>query len=145
MPGTASVLGVGDAFDPRQNIDGGVRHLRGLIDRYANNYHLALAAYNAGERAVNFYGGIPPYAETQQYVKKILAMTPRAADIGAAYSRTMFRYKDANGVETFTNIPRPPRPSVVRASVRRAPGKARIARSGPTPISSASVPRSPGA
>ncbi len=72
MPATAVYLGVGDPFDPRENIDGGVRHLRSLMDRFDNNLPLALAAYNAGERAVIDYRGIPPYRQTRQYVKRIL-------------------------------------------------------------------------
>jgi len=72
MPGTAASLGVRDAFDPRQNIDGGVRHLRALIDRYLGNVPLAVAAYNAGAGAVDVHRGIPPYPETQQYVQKVL-------------------------------------------------------------------------
>ena len=72
MPETASLLGVRDAFDPVQNIDGGVRHLRGLLRRYRGNVGLALAAYNAGERPVDQYRGVPPYRETQQYVKQVL-------------------------------------------------------------------------
>src|SRR5437899_6800798 len=72
MPETASLLGVRDSFDPQQNIDGGVRHLRGLIDRFGNDLAMALAAYNAGEKAVVTYRGIPPFAETRDYVTRVL-------------------------------------------------------------------------
>lgn len=72
MPGTARELGVVDAFDPQQNVDGGVRYLRQLLDRYDGNVALALAAYNAGPGAVHAYGGIPPYRETQEYVGRVL-------------------------------------------------------------------------
>lgn len=72
MPETASLLGVRDAFDPLQNIDGGVRHLRGLLHRYRGKLVLALAAYNAGDGAVDRYRGVPPYRETQHYVKQVL-------------------------------------------------------------------------
>src|SRR5262247_3308888 len=68
MPETASMLGVRNSFDPQQNIDGGVRHLRGLIDRFGNDLPLALAAYNAGEKAVISNRGIPPYPETRYFV-----------------------------------------------------------------------------
>ena len=73
MPGTAKTLGVKDAFNPVQNVDGGVRHLKWLLSKYNGNTILALAAYNAGSGAVDKYDGVPPYAETQNYVKKILA------------------------------------------------------------------------
>lgn len=72
MPKTASALGVLDRFDPRENIEGGVRHLRYLLDRYQGRVALALAAYNAGEGAVDIYRGIPPYPETRQYVQRVL-------------------------------------------------------------------------
>jgi hypothetical protein len=75
MPDTARALGVQDSFDPRQNIDGGVRHLRGLLDRYAGDLVRAVAAYNAGAGAVDQHGGIPPFPETQQYVQKVLQQT----------------------------------------------------------------------
>jgi soluble lytic murein transglycosylase-like protein len=76
-PATAAILGVDDPFDPRANIHGGVRHLRGLMDRFDNNLTLALAAYNAGERAVLNYRGVPPYRETRQYVSRILQRLAR--------------------------------------------------------------------
>jgi soluble lytic murein transglycosylase-like protein len=72
MPPTAATLGVREPFKPRENIEGGVKHLRAMMDRFRNNVPLALAAYNAGERAVIRHRGIPPYRETRQYVKRIL-------------------------------------------------------------------------
>jgi len=73
MPGTAALLGVRDAFDPRENVEAGARHLRDLLDRFANNVSLALAAYNAGPQAVIKHGGVPPYPETQAFVTRVLA------------------------------------------------------------------------
>ncbi len=72
MPQTARRYGVTDLYSPRQNLDAGVRHLKYLLQRYSHQLHLALAAYNAGEEAVERYGGIPPYPETRDYVKKVL-------------------------------------------------------------------------
>lgn len=72
MPQTAEHLGVTDMYNPRQNIDGGTKYLSQLMKRYGNSMTLVLAAYNAGEKAVQKYRGIPPYKETQNYVKKVL-------------------------------------------------------------------------
>ena len=101
MPQTASSLGVRNAFDPKQNIEGGVRHLRYLIDRYPGNLPLALAAYNAGAGAVDTYRGIPPYPETQDYVRKILQI--HGGGVGVA--QPIFRYEDGRGGVTYTNVP----------------------------------------
>ncbi len=73
MPATAERYGVSDLYDPRQNLKAGVQHLRYLIGRYGNDLQAAIAAYNAGETAVEEHKGIPPYDETRRYVKKVLA------------------------------------------------------------------------
>ena len=73
MPGTARSLGVSDPYNARQNILGGAKDLKQNLDRFGGDVSLALAAYNAGPGSVTKYGGIPPYKETQNYVKKIMA------------------------------------------------------------------------
>ena len=109
MPGTASMLGVRDSFDPRQNIDGGVRHLRGLIDRFGSDLKLALAAYNAGEQAVMNHRGIPPYRETRDYVTRILGLfapaPAEAAPAAAPEPQYTYRVEAPDGTVTYTNIP----------------------------------------
>ncbi|HZT00576.1 MAG TPA: lytic transglycosylase domain-containing protein [Terriglobales bacterium] len=72
MPGTASNLGVSNAFDPNANVDGGTRYLRELLERYNFDLVKALAAYNAGPHRVEQYGGVPPYLETRKYVASIV-------------------------------------------------------------------------
>ncbi|HET7815346.1 MAG TPA: lytic transglycosylase domain-containing protein [Candidatus Baltobacteraceae bacterium] len=71
-PETASSLGVDNAYDPAQNISGGTRYIRSLLERFHGDVRLAVAAYNAGPGAVEKYGGVPPYAETQAYVRNVL-------------------------------------------------------------------------
>ena len=72
MPGTASQLGVNDSFSPEQNVHGGARYLRELLERYNGDAIKALAAYNAGPGAVDRFHGVPPYRETQQYVQRVV-------------------------------------------------------------------------
>jgi len=72
MPETARLHNVADAYDPGENVEGGVRHLKMLLERYQGDLQLSLAAYNAGAGAVEKHGGIPPFAETQEYVRRVL-------------------------------------------------------------------------
>ena len=72
MPGTASTLGVPNAFDPQANVDGGTKYLRELLERYNFDLVKALAAYNAGPQRVEQYKGVPPYYETRAYVARIV-------------------------------------------------------------------------
>jgi len=90
MPATANSMGVADSFDARQNIFGGARYLKQLLGLYAGDVSLTAAAYNAGEGAVARYNGIPPYRETQGYVRKVNAIlgsvaAPVAAEIPAMF------------------------------------------------------------
>ena len=78
MPATARELGVKNPFNIEENIDGGARYLRKMLDRFGGDLKLALAAYNAGPEAVIKYGGkVPPFRETRQYVKRVLQFTRR--------------------------------------------------------------------
>ena len=119
MPGTAGRYAVGNAFDPAENIRGGVRHLRFLQDRFPGQLHLAVAAYNAGEGAVLRYKGIPPYTETQQYVSRVLRLYDQAnvlpvsarrtgaADRASARSTTakVYRQVGSDGTPHYSNLP----------------------------------------
>jgi soluble lytic murein transglycosylase-like protein len=111
MPATAKRFGVSDSFDAEQNITGGVKYLCYLFEEFGdNNLHLVLAGYNAGEQAVKKYNNqIPPYSETKQYVKKVMALYKPSAS-AQPYKKTqtssIYRYVNKNGVVTFTNIPK---------------------------------------
>jgi len=120
MPGTAGRYAVGNTFDPAENIRGGVRHLRFLQDHFPGQLHLAVAAYNAGEAAVLRYKGIPPYAETRQYVARVfklyeqanvLPVTARrpggAADPTTVGSTTakVYRRVAPDGTPHYSNMP----------------------------------------
>lgn len=110
MPATAQRLGVRDVFDARQNIEGGVRHLRELLDRYGD-FRLALAAYNAGDKAVDLHRDVPPINETRAYVDRVLRLYgdsgPRTAVPArtAPDSRSLFRYEAPDGTVVYTNLP----------------------------------------
>ena len=82
MPGTARGLGVTDSYNAEQNVKGGTKMLANLLKTYGGNKELALAAYNAGGGAVKKYGGVPPFAETQRYVKSVLSMYNRFKEEG---------------------------------------------------------------
>ena len=107
MPKTASALGVADRFDPRESIRGGVRHLRYLLERYQGSVVLALAAYNAGEGAVDTHRGVPPYPETQQYVRTVLRRAGLADSLASA--EALYRYAGSDDVVTYSNLPPRPR------------------------------------
>jgi soluble lytic murein transglycosylase-like protein len=85
MPGTARQLGVRNPQDVEQNVVGGTAYLRQQLERFGNNVPLALAAYNAGPGAVMKYGGIPPYRETQDYVRQIMQRLSATSAYSAGY------------------------------------------------------------
>ena len=105
MPGTARTLNVNDPYDPQQNVDAGVRHLKQLLDIYKGDLNRSLAAYNAGAGAVDRSNGVPPYAETRNYVRKIKSLYG-AGDVQLLNGPTaapIRMYRGADGVLVITN------------------------------------------
>jgi soluble lytic murein transglycosylase-like protein len=108
MPGTAVRFGVTNIFDPQQNIEGGSRYMKFLLDRFDGDLSLALAGYNAGEGAVEKYGfRIPPYAETQEYVRRIsqrynILRDPNAALYAPSLSRSQLAKLNAKQATPLT-------------------------------------------
>jgi soluble lytic murein transglycosylase-like protein len=104
MPDTARRFGVPDSFDPVDNIQGGAKYLKHLLELYKGDYPRALAAYNAGEKAVAKYGGIPPYAETQNYVAQVQRRIE--ASKPAAKPAALVKKEEPKPIETAGNNPR---------------------------------------
>lgn len=104
MPKTAKSLKVNNAFDPQQNIDAGVRHLKTLLDNFGGDIELSLAAYNAGETAVQHHKGVPPYAETRDYVKKITALYAKQNSLLGRPAHPIRTVRDNSGHIVFTDL-----------------------------------------
>jgi soluble lytic murein transglycosylase-like protein len=108
MPATARDLGVANPFHPAENIRGGVAYLASLLARYDQNLELALAAYNAGPGAVERYGAVPPYRETQSYVRKITSSAPAAATPAQPPAPVIYKWLvvEAGSISTrYSNVP----------------------------------------
>lgn len=105
MPSTARELNVTNPFDPQQNVDAGVRHLKSLLETNSGDVARSLAAYNAGQGAVRRSGGIPPYAETRNYVKQITHLyTSSSGTSWRSNSKPVRVTRDADGTAMFTNV-----------------------------------------
>jgi soluble lytic murein transglycosylase-like protein len=103
MPRTAQSMNVTNAFDPEQNVDAGVRHLKSLLDNYNGNLELSLAAYNAGSAAVERNGGVPPYRETQDYVRKITGLYMGTSPFGRPVVAQIRVTRDPEGHIVYSN------------------------------------------
>lgn len=102
MPETAKEYGVENLYDPKENIEGGVKYLRDLIKLYNKKTNLVLAAYNAGQEAVKKYKGIPPYPETKNYIEKVMASFNKST----IRARTkIYKFYDDSGKLILTNTP----------------------------------------
>ena len=101
MPATATRFGVKQIQDPEENVHGGVKYLKFLLDLFDNDLTLAVAAYNAGEGAVQKYQGVPRYTETQNYVKRVLSIYGKDNLTGTT-ARVVYQYTDQNGGVHFT-------------------------------------------
>lgn len=102
LPETGARFGVRNLYDPHQNVSGGVRYLRYLLDRFENDLERALAAYNAGENAVTDADGVPPYRETRQYLERVQALYGRLSSHVEGTER-IYRIADEQGRVIFTN------------------------------------------
>ena len=108
IPATARRFGVRNSFDPRSNLDGGLRYLKHLLGMFDGDLRLSLAAYNAGEEAVSRSRGIPPYRETQNYVRKIAELYPlRSMPTGVPPTPMIVKFVDSQGVVHFSNTDMP--------------------------------------
>ena len=107
IPATARRFGVSNVFDPGANLDGGVRYLKYLMNLYGGDLKLSLAAYNAGENAVADHNGIPPYRETQDYLRKISEIYPLTATAEQHSTTGIDKYVDTNGIVHFSNVDLP--------------------------------------
>jgi hypothetical protein len=112
MPSTAAQLGVKNSFDPEQNIQGGVKHFRSLLDNFNNDFTLSLAAYNAGENRVQRLGRVPEIKETREYVQSVTKRWNAAKEITAPAQQQeeerpspIIRFPDEDGILHITNIP----------------------------------------
>lgn len=106
MPATAKRLGVRNSYDPEENIRGGVKHFRFLMDNFNNDLELSLAAYNAGENLVQRLGRVPEIKETKEYVKLVKKRYDQKAEIQSQQEAPkLYRYYDEDGVLHLTNIP----------------------------------------
>ena len=110
IPATARRFGVTDVFDPVENIEGGARYLQYLLALFDGDYPLALAAYNAGENAVAKYGNVPPYPETQTYLRLVAKRLEEAQKVSAAKAKERKEAKPRNLNPTVTTCRRSSRP-----------------------------------
>ena len=103
MPQTAAKLRVRNAFDPHENIDAGTRHLSAMLMRFRYDVRLAVAAYNAGEKPVLLYGGVPPFPETREYVAQVMYHYNGTTE--QRIGKEIRRVERADGTVLYTNIP----------------------------------------
>lgn len=125
MPATARRLGVSNIYDPKQNIDGGVKYMRMLLDMFGQDVNLALAGYNAGEGAVMKYGNqIPPYNETQEYVRRISARYSQISD--PTIASHVKRFSNSKAVKLENKETRPLTLEQNAVAIRLADGRMRL-------------------
>jgi soluble lytic murein transglycosylase len=103
MPATSRDMGVYDPYDPEDNIEGGTKYLRLLLDRFDEDLELALAAYNAGPQRVERHGGVPPIPETKKYVRRVLSL--HDGDYAFRRSPVIYKVMNDNGTILYTNTP----------------------------------------